>query len=225
MPAPERGKGNSILTTLQPYFAPETIEARSFEIIDSEVPEPRPFAGAQWEIARRLIHTSADFDLLNHIAFHPQAVEAGLNALGNGCTVFTDTEMARSGMPLRRMEPLGCTVQCLLNRPDVVAAAKTNGTTRAHAAMDAARGELQGCIMAIGNAPTALIRLMEHLAAGGQAPALIIGMPVGFVNAAESKELLVGQTAVPYITIRGRKGGSPLAAATVNALAEMALRT
>jgi precorrin-8X/cobalt-precorrin-8 methylmutase len=90
--------------------------------------------------------------------------------------------------------------------------------------MDAARGELQGCIMAIGNAPTALIRLMEHLEAGGQAPALIIGMPVGFVNAAESKELLVGQIAVPYITIRGRKGGSPLAAATVNALAEMALR-
>lgn len=212
------------MTTLQPYFAPDTIEARSFEIIDSEVPEPRPFAGAQWEIARRLIHTSADFDLLNHIVFHPQAVDAGLKALGGGCKVFTDTEMARSGIPLRRMEPLGCTVQCLLNRPDVVAAAKANGTTRAHAAMEAARTELQGCIMAIGNAPTALIRLMEHLEAGGQAPALIVGMPVGFVNAAESKELLVGQTAVPFIAIRGRKGGSPLAAATVNALAELALR-
>ncbi|UZP69180.1 precorrin-8X methylmutase [Desulfovibrio mangrovi] len=212
------------VTTLQPYFAPDTIEARSFEIIDSEVPEPRPFTGHLWEIARRLIHTSADFDLLNHLTIHPAAVAAGLAALRSGCTVFTDTEMARSGIPLRRMEPLGCRVQCLLNRPDVVAAAKANGTTRAHAAMDAVRAELGGSIMAIGNAPTALIRLMEHLDAGGEAPALVIGMPVGFVNAAESKELLVGQSVVPFIAIRGRKGGSPLAAATVNALAEIALR-
>ncbi|WP_420842814.1 precorrin-8X methylmutase [Desulfovibrio mangrovi] len=212
------------MTTLQPYFAPDTIEARSFEIIDSEVPEPRPFTGHLWEIARRLIHTSADFDLLNHLTIHPAAVAAGLAALRSGCTVFTDTEMARSGIPLRRMEPLGCRVQCLLNRPDVVAAAKANGTTRAHAAMDAVRAELGGSIMAIGNAPTALIRLMEHLDAGGEAPALVIGMPVGFVNAAESKELLVGQSVVPFIAIRGRKGGSPLAAATVNALAEIALR-
>lgn len=212
------------MTTLQPYFAPDTIEARSFEIIDSEVPEPRPFTGHQWEIARRLIHTSADFDLLNHLTIHPAAVAAGLAALRSGCTVFTDTEMARSGIPLRRMEPLGCRVQCLLNRPDVVAAAKVNGTTRAHAAMDAVRAELGGSIMAIGNAPTALIRFMEHLDAGGEAPALVIGMPVGFVNAAESKELLAGQSAVPFIAIRGRKGGSPLAAATVNALAEIALR-
>lgn len=210
--------------SLQPFFTPDAIEARSFEIIDSEVPEPRPFAGYQWEIARRLIHTSADFDLLNHLVFHPAAIKAGHAALLAGCTVFTDTEMARSGVPMRRMEPLGCTVQCLLNRKDVIASAKANGTTRAHAAMDAVQGELGGSIMAIGNAPTALIRLMEHLEAGGAAPALIVGMPVGFVNAAESKELLVAQTRIPFIVIRGRKGGSPLAAATINALAEIALR-
>ncbi len=211
-------------TTLQPYFTPDTIEARSFAIIDAEVPAPRPFEGGEWEIVRRLVHTSADFDLLNHVVFHPRAVEAGMTALAAGCTVFTDTEMARAGIPVRRMEPLGCTVQCLLNRPDVVAAAREQGTTRARAAMDAARDLLGGCILAIGNAPTALIRLMEHLESGGPAPALVVGMPVGFVNAAESKDILIAQAEIPFIAIRGRKGGSPLAAATVNALAEMVLR-
>ncbi len=212
------------MSTLQPYFTPETIETRSFAIIDSEVPEPRPFAGAEWEIARRLVHTTADFDLLNHLVIHPLAIQAGTAALARGCRIFTDTEMARSGIPVRRTDPLGCTVQCLLNRPDVVARAREQGTTRAHAAMDAATAELGNAIIVIGNAPTALIRLIDHLRSGGPAPALVVGMPVGFVNAAESKELLLEQHVVPYITIRGRKGGSPLAAATVNALAEMVLR-
>lgn len=211
------------MTRLQPYFTPDSIETRSFEIIDAETPEPRPFSGRQWEIARRLVHTTADFDLLNHLTFHPDAIEAGIAALKSGCTIFTDTEMARSGIPMRRMQPLGCTVQCLLNRPDVIAAAQTQGTTRAHAAMDAIGTELQGSIVAIGNAPTALIRLAERLDAGGPAPALVIGMPVGFVNAAESKTLFTACCDIPHIIIRGRKGGSPLAAATVNALAEIAL--
>ena len=209
-------------TELQPYFSPDNIEQRSFEIIDSEVPEPRPFAGDQWTVARRLIHTTADFDLLNHIIFHGDAIAAGVAALKAGCTIFTDTEMARSGIPVRRTEGFGCTTQCLLNRPDVVSKAKESGSTRAQAAMDAAAPEIGGSIMAIGNAPTALIRLMQHLESGGEAPALIVGMPVGFVNAAESKEILLAQSTVPYITIRGRKGGSPLAAATVNALAILA---
>lgn len=209
-------------TKLQPYFTPDSIEARSFAIIDSEVPEPRAFKGPQWDVARRLIHTTADFDLLNHIQFHPDAIEAGIAALRGGCTVFTDTEMARSGIPLRRIEPFGCTVSCLLNRPDVVEAAKRDNTTRAHAAMNAASDELAGSIVAIGNAPTALIRLAEHIAAGKQAPALVVAMPVGFVNAAESKELFLQNTRIPFITIRGRKGGSALAAATVNALAVLA---
>ncbi|MCG8530543.1 MAG: precorrin-8X methylmutase [Desulfovibrionales bacterium] len=210
------------MTELQPFFAPENIEKRSFEIIDSEVPEPRPFCGDEWTVARRLIHTTADFDLLNHILFHPEAITAGIAALRGGCTIFTDTEMARSGIPVRRTTPFGCKTQCLLNRPDVVAKAKETGSTRAQAAMDAAAPELGGAIMAIGNAPTALIRLMQHIEAGGEPPALIVGMPVGFVNAAESKEILLAQSRVPYITIRGRKGGSPLAAATVNALAVLA---
>ena len=209
-------------TELQPFFSPDTIEQRSFEIIDSEVPEPRPFEGAEWTVARRLIHTTADFDLLNHILFHPQAITAGITAIRNGCTIFTDTEMARAGIPVRRTEPFGSSTQCLLNRPDVIKKAKESGSTRAQAAMDAAAPEIGGSIMAIGNAPTALIRLMQHLEKGGTPPALIVGMPVGFVNAAESKEILLAQSTVPYITIRGRKGGSPLAAATVNALAILA---
>lgn len=209
-------------TSLQPYFSPGNIEQRSFEIIDSEVPEPRPFSGHEWTIARRLIHTTADFDLLNHIMFHADAIEAGVNAIKSGCTIFTDTEMARSGIPVRRTTPFGCSTQCLLNRPDVVEQAQKTGSTRAQAAMDAAAPEIGGSIIAIGNAPTALIRLMQHLENGGTAPALIVGMPVGFVNAAESKEILLAQSSVPYITIRGRKGGSPLAAATVNALAILA---
>ena len=209
---------------LQPYVAPMEIENRSFAIIDSEVPEPRPFSGYQWEVARRLIHTTADFDLLNHLVFQNDAVDAGVAALRRGCTIFTDTEMARSGIPVRRMAPLGCSVECLLNREDVVARAKVEGTTRARAAMDAAAEDIPASVMVIGNAPTALIRLVEYLEAGGQPPALIVGMPVGFVNAAESKALLIHYGKVPYITISGRKGGSPLAAATMNALAEIALR-
>ena len=208
--------------TLQPFFSPKNIEQRSFEIIDSEVPEPRPFEGAEWVVSRRLIHTTADFDLLNHIRFHPQAIEAGINAIKNGCTIFTDTEMVRSGIPVRRTAPFGCSTQCLLNKPEVIAKAKETDSTRAQAAMDAAAPEISGSIMAIGNAPTALIRLMQHIENGGLPPALIVGMPVGFVNASESKEILLAQSSVPYITIRGRKGGSPLAAATVNALAIMA---
>ncbi|MGE4298291.1 MAG: precorrin-8X methylmutase [Desulfovibrionaceae bacterium] len=215
--------------TLAPCFAPEAIEARSFAIIDAECPEPRPFAGARWEIVRRMIHTTADFDMLALARFHPQAVDAGLAALRRGCEVFTDTEMARCGIPLRRMEPLGCRVTCFMNDPDVVARAKAEGITRATAAMDLAGDRLDGAIVVVGNAPTALLRLLERLDAAPDGrpaprPALVVGMPVGFVNAAESKELLMARTDIPSIAVAGRKGGSALAACVVNALAAMVLR-
>ena len=205
---------------LQPIAAPDAIEARSLAIIDAEVPEPRPFIGPHWNIVRRLIHTSADFELLDLVRFSPDAVQAGLAALKNGATIVTDTEMARCAMPPRRLTPLGCTVRCLLNDPTVVATAKANGGTRAAAAMDAALDTLPGpLVFAIGNAPTALLRLLKRLDAGAPAPKLVIGMPVGFVNAAESKALLMTRADVPWIAIAGRKGGSALAGATVNALA------
>ncbi len=211
---------------------PEGIEIRSLAIIDAEVPEPRVFQGGEWEVARRMVHASADFELLELIRFHPLAVEAGVRALSSGCMVVTDTQMGRAGIPVRRMDPLGCRVECLMGDEKTAALAKELGVTRAHAAMNLAASMLTGGIAVIGNAPTALIRLLELMEQGKAAPALIVGMPVGFVNAAESKELLMaretaGQASgevVPYITVQGRKGGTTLAAATVNALAEIALR-
>ena len=176
-----------------------------------------------------MIHTTADFDMPALVRFHPDAVDAGLNALRRGCEVFTDTEMARCGIPMRRMEPLGCRVTCFMNDPDVAARAKAEGITRATAAMDLAAGRLDGAIVVVGNAPTALLRLLERLD-GAQAtgpaprPALVVGMPVGFVNAAESKELLMARTDTPFIALSGRKGGSALAACVVNALAAIVLR-
>ena len=190
---------------LMPCFAPDEIEARSFAIIDAEAPSPKPFEGDLWSIARRLVHTCADFDILHSLVLDDHACTTGIAALRRGCAIFTDTEMARHGMTSRRLSPLGCSVTSLLSLPGVPDA-------------------LEGSIVAIGNAPTALIALMEHLDTGGARPALVIGMPVGFVNAAESKELLYERHDIPRIVLRGRKGGSPLVAATVNALAVLATR-
>ncbi len=207
---------------IAPFTAPDAIERQSLAIIDAETPPPRPFTGRRWQIVRRLIHTTADFELLHLVRFSPGAVDAGLTALAAGATIVTDTEMARCAMPPRRLAPHGCTVRCLLNAPEVVAAAKASGGTRAAAAVDAACDSLTGpVIFAIGNAPTALLRLLKRLDAGTPAPALVVGMPVGFVNAAESKDLLMARTDVPWISIAGRKGGSALAGATINALAIM----
>jgi len=201
----------------------QDIETESLRIIDSEVPEPRPYQGAQWQVVRRMIHTSADFEMLDLVRFHPGAVEAGLAALHRGCILVTDTEMARAGIPDRRMDALNCSVHCLMRDPEVLALSQTQGSTRARAAMDFAVERLEPEIYVIGNAPTALLRLLEHIEAGRAAPALIVGMPVGFVNAAESKALLLAQDRVQFITIEGRKGGSALAASVINALADMAL--
>lgn len=201
---------------------PADIEAESFRIIDSEVPEPRPYSGIEWEIVRRMIHTTADFDLLDRVRFHPLAVQNGLDALGAGGRIVTDTEMARKGIPARRTDPLGCEVSCLMNDPRVVAAAKERGTTRAFAAIDVALEDIRPAIWVIGNAPTALIRLVDRVGEGAPLPALVIGMPVGFVNASESKNYLMDSN-IPYIAIQGRKGGSALAACVVNALAEAVL--
>lgn len=199
------------------------IETESLRIIDSEVPEPRPYQGDEWRVVRRMIHTTADFEMLKLVRFHPRAVEAGVNALSGGCVIVSDTEMARAGMPERRLTPLGCRVRCLMRDPEVLATSEREGITRARAAMDFAVASIRPAIYVIGNAPTALLRLLEHIEAGQAAPALIVGMPVGFVNAAESKALLLAQSAVPFIAIEGRKGGSALAACAINALAEIAL--
>lgn len=201
----------------------EDIEAESLRIIDAETPEPRPYEGAEWAVVRRMIHTTADFEMLSLVRFHPRAVEAGLGALASGCLLVTDTEMARAGIPDRRMDALGCQVRCLMRDAEVQALARAEDCTRARAAVDFAVERLKPAIYVIGNAPTALLRLLEHVEAGRATPALIVGMPVGFVNAAESKALLLAQERIPYIAVEGRKGGSALAASAVNALAELAL--
>ncbi len=207
---------------LQNFIKPEDIEAESFRIIDSEVPKSRLFDGEKWEIVRRMIHTTADFEMIDLVRFHEKAVASGIEALKNGATIVTDTEMAKRGIPVRRLDPLGCEVHCLMNDERVVARAKAEGITRAKAAVDIAVVEIKPDIYVVGNAPTALIRLVEYFDKGEVSPALVVGMPVGFVNAAESKALLMSRN-IPYISIEGRKGGSALAASVINALAILAV--
>lgn len=214
---------NTTDTVLQPFTGPDDIEARSMAIIESEVPEPRPFAGDEWLVARRLVHTTADFEMLDLLRFSKGATDAAKAALAAGCVIHTDTQMARAAIPARRMRPLGCEVRCLMDDPDVAARAKAAGTTRATAAVDALADGWSGAILVVGNAPTALLRIMERLDAGAPAPALVVGMPVGFVNAAESKDLLMARDDVPWMAIAGRKGGSALAGAAINALADVVL--
>jgi precorrin-8X/cobalt-precorrin-8 methylmutase len=198
---------------------PEEIERLSFETIDREIGE-HSWDPASWEVVRRMIHTSGDLDLVDLVEIHPEAIETGIEAMGAGRPIFTDTNMARVGMVRRRLDPLGVETRCLMLDPATAELAKSKGTTRAVAAVDMALPDLDGAIYAIGNAPTALFRLLEHIESGRADPALIIGTPVGFVNAAESKQALM-ECGRPFITIRGRKGGSALAAAAVNALAEL----
>lgn len=212
------------MTHIEKITEPGEIEQRSFAIIDSEVPEPRPFEEAQWEVVRRMIHTTADFELHSLVMFHNEAVSAGIAALRNGCVIITDTEMARAGIGSRRIDRWGCRVECHMADAEVAQRAKEEGITRAMAAVELVAETMTGGILVIGNAPTALLRLVDYMDEGVCRPALVVGMPVGFVNAAESKELLLRQATTPYVTIRGRKGGSAVAASVVNALAELAGR-
>lgn len=207
---------------LDPACTPQEIEARSFAIIDAEIPEPRPFSGGLWEVARRCVHTLGDTEIVADLRLSRDGLAAGVAALRRGCTVYTDTRMAATGLPLRRLTPLGVTVTPLMGLPGLEEISRRRGVTRSRAGIDMIADRLAGQIMVIGNAPTALLALLEALSQGAPAPALVVGMPVGFVNAAQSKELL-RQSPWPHFTLLGRKGGSAVAAACVNALAELAL--
>ncbi|RTZ96388.1 MAG: precorrin-8X methylmutase [Deltaproteobacteria bacterium] len=200
---------------------PEQIEQKSFSIIDEEAGR-HGFPPDQWTIVRRMIHTSADFEYIDSIRFHPGAIQAGINAIRKGRRIYTDTNMLRTGVRQRDLDRFGGTVTCLMADPDVARMAVKSGETRARVAVAAAVDEMAGGIYAVGNAPTALLRLIELIDAGNAAPALVIGLPVGFVNAAESKAALLGAD-VPYITNVGRKGGSNVAASVVNALILLAM--
>ena len=200
---------------------PEQIEELSFKIIDQEAGS-HEFNGDQWSIVRRMIHTSADFEYKEMIRFHPDAIQAGISAIRAGKSIITDTNMARVGIRKAELERFGATVKCYMTDPEIGEKARSNGTTRAKAAVEAAVTNMKDGIYVIGNAPTALMRLCELMQAGEARPALVVGLPVGFVNAAESKATLI-ELDYPYISNVGRKGGSNVAASVVNALAKLAI--
>ena len=195
---------------------PADIEKRSFAIITEEL-GGRTFPEGVAEVVKRVIHTSADFDYADNLCFSPDAVEQAKAALEAGATIVTDTNMALAGISKPTLAQLGGRAVCLMADEAVAREAKERGVTRATVSMEHA-AKLDGpLIFAIGNAPTALICLHELIEAGAVSPALVIGVPVGFVNVVESKELFLGGD-TPYIIARGRKGGSNVAAAIVNAL-------
>lgn len=195
---------------------PMEIEKRSFEII-TQLLGDRKLDPENEAVIKRVIHTSADFDYADNLVFSPHAVTAGIQALKGGCDIVTDTQMAKAGINKTILEKLGGQVHCFMSDPDVAAEAKERGITRAIVSMERAAKLEKPCIFAIGNAPTALICLHELIQSGTLTPALIIGVPVGFVNVVESKELILTDP-VPHIVARGRKGGSNVAAAICNAL-------
>lgn len=199
---------------------PHEIEQLSFQTIDGEAGD-HGFSAEQWPVVRRVIHTSADFEWQQMIRLHPQAIASGVAALRSGCAIFTDTHMARVGIRQRDLARFGGRVVCYMTDERVAETASREGITRARAAVSVAAPELNGGIYVVGNAPTALLRLIELIHQGKTQPALVVGLPVGFVNAAESKALLLACD-VPSITNVGRKGGSNVAAAVVNALIIMA---
>lgn len=197
-------------------MAPGDIERRSFEIITEEL-GGRTFPPLEEPVVKRVIHTTADFSYADSLVFTHDAAHCALDALRAGATVLTDTNMALAGISKPALAKLGCKAVCYMADPDVASAARAAGTTRAVASMDKACGIEGPFIVAVGNAPTALLRLAELMDAGKIAPALVVGVPVGFVNVVEAKEELLARR-VPAIVARGRKGGSTVAAAIMNAL-------
>ena len=196
---------------------PMEIEKRSFEII-TELLGERRLDPENELVIKRAIHTSADFDYADNLVFSEHAVKKGIEALKSGCDIVTDTQMARAGINKKILASLGGEVHCFMADPDVAEQAKARSITRAYVSMEKAAQLQKPCIFAIGNAPTALVSLQQLMEEGKLSPALIIGVPVGFVNVVESKELIMEKHLAPYIVARGRKGGSNIAAAICNAL-------
>jgi precorrin-8X/cobalt-precorrin-8 methylmutase len=194
------------------------IEDESMQIIDDEV-GPHQYDKFEWPIVRRVIHATADFDFAgkNKIIFHKDAVMNGINALKEGCSIVVDVNGVIGGMNKQNPKDFGNKVICNISDPDIAEQAKKENKTRSQMSMRAAASEINGGVVAIGNAPTALLEVIQMISEGITKPALIIGIPVGFVAAAESKEELQ-MIDVPFITNTGRKGGSSCAASIINAL-------
>ena len=200
------------------YILPDEIEKRSFAIITEELAARGIVLPKDQEpVTKRVIHTSADFDYAKTMTYSPDAVAIAKKLITSGADIVTDTNMALSGINRKRLAAYGGQVHCFMADEDVARLAKERGVTRAVASMEKARNIEKPVIFAVGNAPTALIRLYEMIQEGNWHPAFVIGVPVGFVNVEVAKELIM-ETEVPYIVNRGRKGGSNVAAAICNAL-------
>jgi len=212
------------IVTEQLTAAGRAIEHDSFAIIDAEV-GPHDYSAEQWPLVRRMIHANADFEFNGLTRFHPAVMQAGLAAvLKGGTPVVADVEMICVGLSAPRLKHFGMSTHHYISDPDVIEQAKAEETTRAVQAMRKAHrlGKLDGAIVGIGNAPTALIEVVRLIREEGARPALIVGMPVGFVSAAESKDLLMTLNDIPWVAIKGRKGGSTLVVAAIHALLGLA---
>ncbi|MCF6219169.1 MAG: precorrin-8X methylmutase [Gammaproteobacteria bacterium] len=214
----------SNVITEQLTQAGQKIEHDSFAIVDREAGDHPAYRDAEWQIVRRMIHATADFEFNGLSLFHNAAVEAGINAITQGAAIVADVEMICVGLSKPRLSHFGVTTHHFISDPDVIAQAKADNTTRAVQAMRKAQqqGLLDGAIVAVGNAPTALLEVLKLIKQGEARPALIVGMPVGFVSAAESKEALSALTEVPWIITQGRKGGSTLVVSALHALLALA---
>ena len=203
------------------YTLPHEIEKRSFEIIEEELQieldeKIKP-------VIKRVIHTTADFSYAENMVFSENAIDMAIKAIKSGnCTIITDTNMAKAGINKGVLKEFGVMVHCFVSDEDVADDAIKNGTTRAVAAVNKGAKDFGNGIFVVGNAPTALIRIYELIKRGEISPSLIVGVPVGFVNVTESKEMIIGIDSIPYIIARGRKGGSNVAAAIINAIMYMA---
>ena len=196
------------------------IEKRSFEIIESEVGKNHHYNENEWVIVRRVIHATADFDFAGNgkILFHRNAIESAFNALRERCTIVTDVDMVLAAISKKSISDLGLKTVCYISDSLVAEQARKLGKTRSETAMRRAARDMDGGIIAIGNAPTALYEVLNMAREGIAKPALVIGMPVGFVSAAESKEGLAKMDVLPFITNVGRKGGSPAVSSIMNAI-------
>jgi len=211
------------LTQVQ-NIRPDEIERESFRIIEEEFSSrtgmnKKMFLDHEFAILQRVIHATGDFSFAQSIRFHPAAIDSGLRAIRNGRNIYTDVTMVAAGIGRKLSAANSGQVICRVSDDDVGRLAKERGKTRSETALALSSADNIG-IVAVGNAPTALLAAMDLIAEGKLVPDLIIGVPVGFVNAAESKDLLLQQE-TPYITVLGRRGGSPVAAAIVNALLKM----
>ena len=210
--------------TEQLTAAGRAIEHESFAVIDAEA-GPHNYTDEQWPLVRRMIHANADFEFNGLTAFHPEAMQAGMKAvLKGGTPIVADVEMICVGLSKPRLAHFGLSTHQYISDDDVIEAAKAEDTTRAVQAMRKAHreGKLDGAIVGIGNAPTALIELVRLIREAGVRPALVVAMPVGFVSAAESKDLMMTVNEVPWVAIKGRKGGSTLVVAAIHAMLSLA---